>query len=453
MITCEKKSVSTTLLAGPQLPQCIRMNPTQFGLVSSLYTPGGLLGALAAGPCATKYGRLLTMRLTTIFFTLGPVLEALAPSIWVMTVGRFISGIGAGAAIVVVPIYIAEVAPPTAKGLFGALTQIMINVGVLIAQLLGYFLSRGSLWRIVLAIAGGIGLLQMAALFLVPESPKWLADHGRSPQARTIVQKIRGVDADVEEEVDGWGTNETGGTSSEEESLLRAPDGHRQPSSKNSTSNKGDVGIFEVVFHPTHHKAIVAVVGVMFAQQLSGINSIIMYSVSLLSSLLPTTASLLIVVVSVTNLLATIAFSPLADKLGRKPCLLISIAGMGINAFLLALAILFRIKILSAVATILFVTTFAVGLGPVPFILASELVGPEAVGATQSWALAANWVATFLVAQFFPVLNSWLGGNGKVYFVFAALAVGFFAFVFWFVPETNGKKDADEVLGRERRED
>lgn len=185
------------------------MNPTEFGLVTSIYTPGGLLGALSAGPCATKYGRLLTMRLATIFFTLGPVLEALAPSIWVMSVGRFLSGVGAGAAIVVVPIYIAEVAPPTEKGLFGALTQIMINVGILIAQLLGYFLSKGSLWRIVLAVAGGIGLLQMAGLFLVPESPKWLVDHGRSPQARRIVQKISGSDADVEEEVEGWGTNES----------------------------------------------------------------------------------------------------------------------------------------------------------------------------------------------------------------------------------------------------
>ena len=389
------------------------------------------------------------MRLTTIFFTLGPILEALAPNIWVMTVGRFISGIGAGAAIVVVPIYIAEVAPPAAKGLFGALTQIMINVGILIAQLLGYFLSKGSLWRIVLAVAGGIGLLQMAGLFLVPESPKWLADHGQSLQARSVVQNIRGADADVEEEVDGWGANDTGGRSAEEESLLQAPDGHRQPSSKKPTSNKDGIGILEVVFHPTHRRAILAVVGVMFAQQLCGINSIVMYSVSLLSSLLPTTASLLIVVVSAINLLATIAFSPLADKFGRKPCLLISIAGMGTNALLLALAILFRIKLLSAIATILFVTCFAVGLGPVPFILASELVGPEAVGATQSWALAANWVATFLVAQFFPVLNSWMGGTGKVYFVFAALALGFFGFVLWFVPETNGKRDADEVWGRE----
>ena len=82
-----------------------------------------------------------------------------------------------------------------------------------------------------------------------------------------------------------------------------------------------------------------------------------------------------------------------------------------------------------------------------PFILANELVGPEAVGATQSWALAANWIATFLVSQFFPVVNEALG-RGKVYFVFAGVAVLAGGFVAWWVPETRGKSGADEVWGR-----
>ena len=96
--------------------------------------------------------------------------------------------------------------------------------------------------------------------------------------------------------------------------------------------------------------------------------------------------------------------------------------------------------------------SFAVGLGPVPFILASELVGPEAVGAAQSWGLAASWIATFVVAQFFPMLNGALG-EGKVFFVFAGLALGFVGFVAGWVPETRGKRDADEVWGRVRRQD
>ena len=212
------------------------------------------------------------------------------------------------------------------------------------------------------------------------------------------------------------------------------------------------VGVFEILRLPVYRPAIVAVVGVMLAQQLCGINSIIMYSVDLLSELLPTTSALLTVVVSGINLVTTLLCAPLADRLGRKACLLLSIAGMGTNALLLAISIFFAIRVLSALAVLLFVASFAVGLGPVPFILASELVGTEAVGATQSWALVANWTATFLVAQFFPILNTALG-RGRVYYLFAALAACFFAFVLWWVPETKGKKDADEVWGRERRVD
>lgn len=136
---------------------------------------------------------------------------------------------------------------------------------------------------------------------------------------------------------------------------------------------------------------------------------------------------------------------------------MISIIGQGSSALALAFSIVFEVKILSAITVLFFVGFFAVGLGPVPFILASELVGQEAVGATQSWCLAANYVATFLVAQFFPIvnkaLNSALGGNGWVYFVFAALAGLSALFVAWKVPETKGRKNTDEVWGRNRRED
>ena len=192
----------------------------------------------------------------------------------------------------------------------------------------------------------------------------------------------------------------------------------------------------------------------MIAQKVTGINSIIMYSVSLLQSILPTTAALLTVLISAINLVMTLACSPLPDRIGRKTCLLLSITGMGSSSILLALGIYFNQQIASAIAALLFVACFAVGLGPVPFILASELVGPEAVGAAQSWALAANWTATFIVAQFFPVLNDALGGRGKVYWVFAAMAGLLGAFIYRWVPETKGKANADEVWGRMgRRED
>ncbi|KAL9023317.1 MAG: hypothetical protein Q9196_007278 [Gyalolechia fulgens] len=449
-LTCKKRSTQQSSLPS-SLPQCIPMTTVQFSIVSSIFTLGGLLGALSAGPGCNRYGRLQTMRMTTVSFVLGSALESFAPNIGLLCFGRFVSGLGCGAAIVVVPIYIAEVAPPKEKGLFGAFTQISICLGILVTQLLGYFMSKGNLWRVILAIAGGIGLLHFAALFLVPESPKWLAETRSPEHARKILRKIRGHRADVDAEVKAWNIDATADDISEEESLLSAPPGsHPAPNPKAATSS---ISIWEALVRPAYRPAIIAVIAVMFTQQLTGINSIVMYSVSLLSTLLPTKAALLIVFVSALNVIMTVVGAPLSDKIGRKTCILLSIAGMGTCSVLLALGLLLGVQILAALATLLFVASFAIGLGPVPFILANELVGPEAVGATQSCALAANWIATFLVSQFFPIVDKALGGHGKVFFVFAGFAAVLGSFIAYWVPETKGKSGIEEVWGkREARE-
>lgn len=422
------------------------MNPSQFGLVSSIYTLGGLVGALLAGPVSTKYGRRLSLRATTVFFILGPVAETVAPAIPLLALGRFLSGIGSGAAIVVGPIYVSEIAPPQSRGFFGAFTQVMTNVGILLTQTLGYFWSHDSFWRLILAVAGIIGALELLGLFMVPESPTWLAENRQISQARKVLQRIRGRNADIGAEIEGWRASGAIPASGEEESLLAPISG--------SQSKQSEVTILQAIRDPYYRPAIVAVVGVMIAQQLTGVNSIIMYSVSLLQSILPTTAALLTVAISAINLIITLACSPLPDRIGRKRCLLLSIGGMGCSSVLLALGMQFNQKVVAAVAALLFVACFAVGLGPVPFILASELVGPEAVGAAQSWALSANWAATFVVAQFFPVLNDAMGGRGKVYWVFAVVAGLMGMFIYRWVPETKGKANADEVWGRvDRRQD
>jgi sugar porter (SP) family MFS transporter len=413
------------------------MNPTEFALIQSIYTLGGLVGALIAGPLATKYGRLLTMRLTTIVFILGPAAEALAANIPVMSVGRFLSGVGAGASTVVCPIYVAEISPLEKRGLYGAFTQVMVNVGILTTLLLGYFLSHGNYWRLVLAVAGIIGAAEFIGLIFTPETPKWLAEHKQANKARQVLQRIRGVDTNIDNEIKDWKIDPSG---AEEESLLAAPPGESPP-------RKPPVSFVGAARSPRYRPAVIAVIAVMAAQQLTGINSIMMYSVSILGGLLPTSAALLTVAVSGLNVIVTLACAPLADKIGRKPCLLLSIGGMGISSILLALGLEFGIKLLSALATLTFVASFGAGLGPIPFILASELVGPEAVGATQSWALASNWISTFAVAQFFPIVDTALGGHGRAYWVFAAMALLLGSFISWCVPETNGRANADEVWG------
>jgi MFS family permease len=185
------------------------MQDLEWGVVGSMYTLGGLLGALSAGPLAGRYGRRRTMQLTSIFFIVGPVFEALSPNIGVMAVGRLLSGMGAGASVVVVPIYISEIAPPAQKGFFGAFTQIMCNVGILLTQLLGYFLSHDSYWRIVLAAGGFIGVLQSLGLLFSVESPKYLAEQGHTSQAKKVLRSIRGEDTDINDEFSSWDVDST----------------------------------------------------------------------------------------------------------------------------------------------------------------------------------------------------------------------------------------------------
>ncbi|EZF70241.1 hypothetical protein H105_07417 [Trichophyton soudanense CBS 452.61] len=447
VITCEKDHILSS-----KLLQCIPMSQELFGLVSSSYTLGGLLGALLAGPLSTKYGRLLVLRSSTIFFILGPLAETVAFPISLLVAGRFLSGIGSGASLVVGPIYISEVSPSSSKGMFGAVTQVMANIGILLTQILGYFLSKGSTWRIILAVSGCIGVVQLFGLAFVVESPVWLADNQNIVQAKKILQRIRGPTADISEEIRTWHTSTPSGPrgpiaveTEEEESLLA------NPSSRTASRSKEAVTMFGALMDPIYRPAIISVIAIMLTQQFTGINSIVMYSVSLLSTILPTTAALLTVLVSCLNLIMTVICAPLSDKLGRKTCILLSISGMGSMSMLLAIGIASNFKVLSAVATLLFVTSFAVGLGPVPFILASELVGPEAVGATQSWALASSWIATFIVAQFFPSLNEHMGGKGQIYWLFTTMALILGSFIGWWVPETKGKSGMDEVWGRASR--
>jgi sugar porter (SP) family MFS transporter len=384
------------------------------------------------------------MQFTTIFFALGPLFEAISPNIGVMAFGRLVSGIGAGASVVVVPIYISEIAPPAEKGFFGSFTQIMCNFGILVAQLLGYFLSEQSNWRIILAAGGVIGVGQSLGLLLSVESPKYLAESGDFGTAKRVLRKIRGEKSNLDDEMSGWGSD----AADEEETLLHGEE-DMHPQRKSDQDDR--LSIIQVFRHEVYRKAAIAVIMIMLAQQFSGINSIVMYGVSLLADLMKSNSALLNLAVSAINIIVTAGCAPLVDKLGRKVCILSSLTGMGVSSLLLGIGIVKSISILSAVAVLLFVSSFAVGLGPVPFILSSELVGPEAVGATQSIALAANWIATFIVAQFFPLANDIL--HGKVYFIFAALSAFFFLFIAWFVPETKGKASADEVWGRERRVD
>ncbi|EPE02657.1 hexose transporter [Ophiostoma piceae UAMH 11346] len=496
VITCRRKDIaapswSATSLLAPStahhsLPDCIPMSEARFATVSSVYTIGGLIGALAAGPFCSHNGRRPAMAVASFIFLVGSLVETFSASVAVLAVGRVLNGLSAGASTVIVPLYISEVAPPASRGFFGAFTQITVNVGILFVQTLGFFLSHDSAWRFILGTGIIIALINLVGMWGVAESPAWLVTYkGQSVRAHFILQRIRGAGVSIADEVAAWppsglqhgfssqhdGINSTGVASTvpaEEQALLVppvneegvyviAPPSPRPFVPSVPSPSLLSVGFFKVVTDAHYRPAIIAVIGIMFAQQVCGINSVIMYSVSLLNGMLPLNSALLTIIISAVNLVTTMLCAPLPDRLGRKTCLLVSVVGQGMSSLALAFSIVFGVKILSAFSVLTFVAFFAVGLGPVPFILASELVGQEAVGATQSWALGANYIATFLVAQFFPMVNSALnarlGGAGWVYFLFAGCAALSTVFFWIYVPETKGKKDADEVWGRTTRLD
>ncbi|KIW71858.1 hypothetical protein, variant [Phialophora macrospora] len=435
VITCKADEIPGYVALG--LPSCIPMDAFQWGMVQSMFTVGGFFGAIFTGAVATSFGRLFAMKWAAFFLASGPIAEALAGKMWMLALGRALSGIGAGAATVVCPMYISEVSPQNQRGLFGAFTQVQINFGIVVAQLLGYFFSTSDRWRWILASGSYIAGFMFFGLSITPESPKWLSANHRPRMARGVFQRLRGKNADTREEMDSWDLS----GEAEEESLLGPPQGARP-------QKQAHMSIIDVIRIPKYRRAVVAVTGAMMAQQLCGINSVVMYSVAILGKIMPKQAGLITVVVSAANVLVTLLASPLPDKIGRKSCLLISIGGMGSASAMLFAGLEQDIQWLTVVAITLFVASFGIGLGPVPFILASELVGPEAVGAVSSWALAGNWVCTFLVSMFFPILNNALGN--KVWWIFAGVASFWAAFVGVFIPESKGKANADEVWGRVR---
>lgn len=446
IISCHGHGISLELDIRP----CIPMSEQTYGLVTSVFSVGGLVGAVSAGSIADTYGRKRTAMFNSVGFIVGPALMALATDVTTLSLGRIISGLSAGSSVVIAPLYIHSVAPAEYAGTFGASTQVIINLGILVAQFLGLFLSVVPYWRIILAVGGFIGLAQCLLLPFCVESPKWLASVGDRELAYRSLVKLRGR-SDVDDELVSFddttspdGENDGPDDATPNQRLL----GH---STEANTSTTPKITLYQFMTMADYRRQLIAVVGIMIAQQFMGINAIVMYGVSILGDIIPTGATLINVIVSLLNLFVTAIAARIIDKVGRKTPLLLSIVGMGIFSALLGTGIIFKIQVLSGISTLLFVSSFAIGLGPLPFMIASELVGHEAVGAAQSIGLTTNWLATFAVAYGFPSLRA-VVGNGEVFFIFSALSVASFLFVSRHIPETKGRT-VDEVWGQARHVD
>ncbi|KAK9372884.1 major facilitator superfamily domain-containing protein [Lipomyces chichibuensis] len=480
-----------------ELVDCIPMNANQIGLVNSIFSIGGLISATVAGRAADKFGRRGLTMINCISYIIGPVIMSVSTNFYVLMLGRFISGLGSGASLIVIPMYLNEISPAAMTGMIGAMCQEFVNIGILSAQVFGIFFSDFTKWRVIVSIGGILGLVNLLLVPFCVESPKWLTLRNRVHDARVALIKLRGLShgdvaetdlIEIDDLIESWkekslkkvDTVDSGGSSSDStysepvedtdcvqkitasqivseigkqqetlSTILSSEEGSTLQSTDSNADGPHDfhqISYKEFLTARRFRRPLIAIIGILTAQQFCGINTMIFYGVTILSALFPTAAVLVNVLISLLNCIVNLGVAPLVDRVGRRPLLLISIGGMSTASFLLAFGILKNVTALSGVAATVFVAFFSVGLGPIPFLIIPELTEASSVGVAQSVGFTCNWIAVFLVGYLFPILNELIGGF--VFFVLSGIAACYFIFTWKFVPETKGKTTFEAVWGQ-----
>jgi sugar porter (SP) family MFS transporter len=384
-------------------------------LVTSLLLVGAVAGALAAGRLADRIGRRITVLITALVFIVGVLLVAFSPTYPVLLIARIIIGLAVGSASTVVPLYIGEVVPPRVRGGLVSLNQLAVTAGILVSYLIDYGLSDSGNWRLMF----GLAVIPAAALFVgmlfQKESPHWLIRQGRQDEARQVLRRVRD-EGDIDAEI-----REVHEVSQRE-------------------------GSYRDLISPRVRPLLL--VGVLLAvfQQITGINTVIYYAPTLLQGAgLGNNAALLANVVNgAVNVGMTIVAIWLLDKVGRRPLLLSGTAGMAVGMIIVALSFLGgsqlhgALAIVAIIGLLVYTGSFAIGLGPVFWLLIAEIYPLRIRGAAMSVASMANWAANFVVTVSFLTLLSAISGVG-VFFLFGFLTLVALAYFWRKVPETKGR--------------
>ncbi|KAG8967614.1 hypothetical protein FRC03_009643 [Tulasnella sp. 419] len=418
-LTCAKPPSSTGALS---LPTCVPMSTNTFGLITSIFTIGGLLGSLVASRFMHRFGRKGAIKINASLICAGSLIMTIAWNTGLLALGRFLIGIGAGIAICVLPIYLSEVAPPKVKGSVGVFNQLSIVIGLLLAQLVGVYLSTPGTqrWRFVFLVSAALNIIQLLFSPTVSDTPSWLNAVGREQEAKAVGSKLWKDDSPT------LASSTT--THPEEEGLLRNND-DEPPQSRRSETNIAPLTIPELFKLEALRKPVAAVLLAMFSQQISGINAVIFYSNDILSRVVPVeSASYISLGIAVLNALMTFPAITLIERLGRRKLLFGSMLGTLVSTVALAVGLNTGTPLLSSIGILTFVGSFAIGLGPVPYVLIGELVPFYASSPLSSTALSLGWVTNFVVGVGFLPLRDWLSrpgegerrkGEGNVFFVFA----------------------------------
>ena len=398
--------------------EALALSPTMQGIVVAIVLAGAAIGAAAAGTLSDRFGRRRVILAAALLFVAGAIFSAVAAELTSLLVGRFLVGLAIGFASMLTPLYLAEISPARDRGAIVSLNQLCITIGILVSYLVGFALaSYSGGWRWMLGIGAVPGVILFLGMLILPESPRWLAGHGRLEDAAAVLRELRGG-ADVSDEL----------------GVLRTDI---------ALEGRQLAGWAELL-SPRVRRPLIIGVGLAIFQQITGINTVIYFAPTIFESAgLPSAATSILATAGVgaVNVVMTIVAIWLIDRLGRRQLLCWSLGGMA--ATLLVLAGVFYggasgasawIAVASVAA---FVGFFAIGLGPVFWLLIAEIFPLALRGRAMSLATVANWGFNLIVAATFLDLVAAFG-SANAFLMYAVLSVAALIFVVVEVPETKG---------------
>jgi sugar porter (SP) family MFS transporter len=331
-----------------------------------------------------------------------------------LLLGRFISGLAIGIVSMAAPLYIAEMSPPENRGALVSLNQLCITIGILIAYIVTFSFSSNGDWRSMFAFSFIPIVIQFIGLIFIPETPSWLLSHHRKEAAEKILHRIR--------------------IAPSHHTLVNTNQEDDAPSTRN----------WRALFSPSVRKPFLIGIGVAVFQSITGINTVIYYSpqiFQLAGYQAAQTALFATILVGAVNVLVTIVALWLIDRIGRRPLLIAGLIGMAASLIILGISFLVKGEAsgLTAVfAMLIFVAFFAVSLGPVAWLIISEVYPLGIRGRAMGIATFSNWVCNYFVSLTFLTLIEVLGTSGT-FWLYAIICFLGLWFVIRLVPETKGK--------------
>jgi SP family arabinose:H+ symporter-like MFS transporter len=407
--------------ANSYLKANMNLSPSQEGLAGASAILGCIPGAMCAGFLSDRFGRKKLLIVCALLFAVSGLLSALPRTFEQFLIARFISGLGIGASSMICPVYIAEIAPEKWRGRLGTLFQLGIVTGIFLTLFINKLVqglgdeawNTASGWRWMLGLEVVPALVFIFLLFTVPESPRWLAQKGREGEALVILSRIGG---------DAFAGTEL--------AAIRSVAG-------TETSGLSDL------FSRAYFRPLLIAVLLMVCSQFCGINAIMYYSSRIFESsgAAKNSAFVSSVWIGLINLLFTLVAIMFVDKAGRRPLLLIGTAVQTVA--LGAVGWMFHTQqhgLGLLLWVMVFIAAFAMAMGPIPWILCSEIFPSKVRGRAMSAATFTIWTSCYIVAQTFPMLNDNSSiGPAFTFWIYGAVSLLSFVFVLGLVSETKGK--------------